>query len=82
MLPITTFQLSRSETTGISEGGVFTVGKVELEDHTGNGSNIGEAHSLAEVQNSPKLPVLSSDRFIVPLDGVVINGRMINGHSA
>lgn len=68
MPPIITFQLSRSLTTGNSSGGVFTVGEV--------------AQNMSQVENQPDLAVLSPDRFIVAMDGIVVNGQKTTGGSA
>ncbi|PAV20460.1 NADP+-dependent D-mannitol dehydrogenase [Pyrrhoderma noxium] len=65
---LTTFSLSRSFSTGKTDGGVFTVGEVE-EDFAG-------------VQQAPALPVVSSDRWIVLMDGMIVNGKSYSGDSS
>ncbi|KAL5521820.1 hypothetical protein ACEPAF_2568 [Sanghuangporus sanghuang] len=64
----TTFTLSRSFATGKTDGGVFTVGEVPS--------------NLSTVLNAPKLNVVSDDRWIVLLDGIVVNGRNVSGGSS
>ncbi|EJD05356.1 acid protease [Fomitiporia mediterranea MF3/22] len=64
----TTFSLSRSFATGKTDGGVFTVGEVP-----GN---------LSGILQAPKLNVVSSDRWIVLMDGITVNGRSVSGGSS
>ena len=47
---------------------MFTVGEVE-EDFAG-------------VQQAPVLPVVSSDRWIVLMDGMIVNGKSYSGDSS
>ncbi|TDL24668.1 acid protease [Rickenella mellea] len=63
-----TFQLSRSETTGTTSGGTFTIGEVNS--------------TLSGISNAPKLNVVSKDRWIVFMDGIIVNGKNVTGNSA
>jgi hypothetical protein len=63
-----TFSLSRSFATGITEGGVFTIGEIQS--------------NFSRVSNSPKLPVISADRWIVAMDGIIVNGQNKTGNSS
>lgn len=63
-----TFALSRSETTGNTDGGIFTVGEI--------------ASNLTSVSNNPKLDVVLKTRWTVLMDGVIVNGKRITGNSA
>lgn len=37
---------------------------------------------MSQVQNQPSLPIISPDRFIVAMDGVVVNGQKFTGNSS
>ncbi|OBZ66213.1 Aspartic protease [Grifola frondosa] len=63
-----TFLLSRSE-LGITAGGVFTIAEVD-----GNHTNITEAPPLNVL--SPSFP-----QWATSMDGIRINGELVNGHS-
>ena len=65
---VSTFMLARSESTGNSAGGVFTIGEIVA--------------NMTAVQKQPPLPVLSPDQWIVPMDAMIINGKTIPGKSA
>ncbi|KAL5531426.1 hypothetical protein ACEPAG_4303 [Sanghuangporus baumii] len=63
-----TFALSRSESTGTTDGGIFTVGEI--------------ASNLTSVSSSPELDVVLKSRWTVLMDGVIVNGKKISGNSA
>ena len=64
------FALSRSDDTSATGGGVFTVGE------------FASNSSLSGIQNSNKLDVLAStERWIVLMDGISINGKKTSGNS-
>ncbi|KAL5537140.1 hypothetical protein ACEPAF_963 [Sanghuangporus sanghuang] len=63
-----TFALSRSESTGTTDGGIFTIGEI--------------ASNLTSVSSSPKLDVVLKSRWTVLMDGVIVNGKKISGNSA
>lgn len=63
-----TFQLSRSLTTGNTDGGVFTIGEVNS--------------TLSTVSSEPKLNVISKDRWVVLMDGIIVNGQNFSGQSS
>lgn len=65
---LTTFSLSRSFSTGKTDGGVFTVGEVDSD--------------FSQIQQAPTLPVISSDRWIVLMDEMIVNGQSISGDSS
>ena len=62
------FALSRSETTGATSGGIFTIGEI--------------ASNLTDVSNSPELDVVLADRWVVLMDGMIVNGQKLSGNSA
>ncbi|TDL21727.1 acid protease [Rickenella mellea] len=62
-----TFQLSRSETTGTTSGGIFTIGEVNS--------------TLSGISNAPKLNVVSPNRWTVLMDGMIVNGKTVTGNS-
>lgn len=64
----TSFSLSRSFATGKTDGGVFTVGEIPS--------------NLSSISSAPKNDVISSDRWVVLMDGVVVNGKNVTGGSA
>lgn len=59
--------LSRSESTGTTDGGVFTIGEVDS--------------SYSAITQQPELEVVSSDRWIVFMDGMIVNGQETTGLS-
>lgn len=63
-----TFQLSRSQATGTTDGGIFTIGEIDS--------------NFTAVSQSSKLPVISTDRWVVLMDGMLINGQPVSGGSA
>ncbi|TDL18812.1 acid protease [Rickenella mellea] len=62
-----TFQLSRSEATGVTSGGTFTIGEVNS--------------TLSGISNAPKLNVVSKDRWVVFMDGIIVDGKNVTGNS-
>ena len=66
--PIATFQLARSEVEAESAGGIFTIGEI--------------VSNMSAVQQQPQLPLLSSSRWVVAMDAMIVNGRTIKGNSA
>ncbi|KAH8110313.1 aspartic peptidase domain-containing protein [Phellopilus nigrolimitatus] len=64
----TTFLLSRSFATGATDGGAYTVGEIDS--------------NFTTISSSPRLPVVSKDRWIVLMDGIVVNGKNVTGDSA
>ncbi|KAI0673776.1 aspartic peptidase domain-containing protein [Trametes maxima] len=62
-----TFLLGRDE-IGISAGGVFTVSELVTE--------------YAAVTSTPKLEVFGSFGWLTALDGLYVNGKLLNGHSS
>ena len=65
--PYITFALSRSFDNGLTNGGVFTVGEVN--------------ETYSAITSNPKLPVVDSGRWVVPLDGIITNGQNMTGGS-
>ena len=63
-----TFSLSRSFATGTTDGGVFSIGEIDS--------------NFTAVSNSPQLEVIDSSRWIVFMDGIVINGKNLTGGSS
>ncbi|TDL23449.1 acid protease [Rickenella mellea] len=63
----TTFQFSRSETTGTTDGGVFTINEINP--------------NFTSVTNSPKLNSIGYYYWIAFLDGIKVNGVITNGDS-
>ncbi|TDL13727.1 acid protease [Rickenella mellea] len=62
-----TFQLSRSETTGTTSGGTFTIGEVNA--------------TLSGISSAPRLDVVSPNRWVVLMDGIIVNGKNVTGNS-
>ncbi|TDL20611.1 acid protease [Rickenella mellea] len=62
-----TFQLSRSETTGTTGGGTFTIGEVNA--------------TLSGISSAPRLDVVSPNRWVVLMDGIIVNGKNVTGNS-
>lgn len=63
-----TFELSRSLATGTTDGGVFTIGEVN------------STHSA--ISSAPNLNVVSRNRWVVLMDGMIVNGRNVTGQSS
>lgn len=63
-----TFQLSRSQATGTTDGGIFTIGEIDS--------------NFTAVTQASKLPVISTDRWVVLMDGMFVNGQPVSGGSA
>lgn len=63
-----TFLFSRSETTGTTDGGIFTIGEI--------------ASNMTQINNTMQYEVKADDRWIIFLDGIIVNGQSINGYSA
>ncbi|OBZ78594.1 Aspartic protease [Grifola frondosa] len=59
-----TFLLSRSD-SGLTDGGIFTIG-----EFNSNFSNVAQ---------TPKLPLLADDEWLSVMDGVIIDGVLIEG---
>lgn len=68
--PFITFALSRSDDTAATGGGVFTIGE------------FASNSSLSGIQNSNKIDVIAdTERWIVLMDGMVVNGQKVTGNS-
>ncbi|TDL16305.1 acid protease [Rickenella mellea] len=63
----TTFQFSRSEATGTTDGGIFSINEINP--------------NFTGVTNSPKLNGISNFWWITFLDGIKVNGVLVNGDS-
>ncbi|TDL13669.1 acid protease, partial [Rickenella mellea] len=62
-----TFQLSRSESTGTTSGGTFTIGELNS--------------TLSAISSAPKLDIVSTERWITFMDGIIVNGKNVTGNS-
>lgn len=58
-----TFELSRSEVTSLTDGGVFTLGETNS--------------NFSSILNAPKLPALTPAAWFVLMDGLNVNGKHI-----
>lgn len=68
--PFITFALSRSDDTAATGGGVFTIGE------------FASNSSLSGIQSSSKIDVIAdTERWIVLMDGMVVNGQKVTGNS-
>ncbi|TDL18837.1 acid protease [Rickenella mellea] len=62
-----TFQLSRSESMGTTSGGTFTIGELNS--------------TLSGISSAPKLDVVTPDKWIIFVDGIIVNGKNVTGNS-
>lgn len=58
-----TFQLSRSEATSLTDGGVFTLGETDS--------------NFSSILNAPKLPALTPAMWFVLMDSLNVNGQPV-----
>lgn len=58
-----TFELSRSEVTSLTSGGVFTLGETNS--------------NFSAILNAPQLPALTPDAWFVLMDGLNVNGKPV-----
>ncbi|KAI5119387.1 hypothetical protein M0805_001061 [Coniferiporia weirii] len=65
---LSTVSLSRSFATGKTDGGVYTIGEIDS--------------NFSAISSSPRLDVVSPDRWIVLMDNLIVNGQNISGDSA
>ncbi|TDL18819.1 acid protease [Rickenella mellea] len=62
-----TFQLSRSQATGTTSGGTFTIGEVNS--------------TFSGISSTPRLDVVSKHRWTVFMDGIIVDGKNVTGNS-
>ena len=65
--PYITYGPSRTFSTELTDGGIFTIGEINS--------------TYANISNQPKLPVLTVGGWIVALDAVIVNGQNMTGGS-
>ena len=66
--PYITFALSRSFSNELIDGGVFTIGEINS--------------TYSDINNEPKIPLLTPDLWVVALDGIIVNGNNLTGGSS